>query len=57
MIAIIASWPWPDQIFAYLTLAAVSIVPFQIMQKLDRITKLLERANELEWERQHKHGD
>ena len=57
VIAIIESWPWWDQIVAFFTLAVVALTPFQIMQKLDRIAKLLERANELEWEKQRKHGD
>ena len=54
MSAIIENWSWWDQIVAVFFVSVLTIAPFQIMQKLDHIAKLLERANELEWRKQRK---
>lgn len=46
------SWPWYDRLIVGAIIAMMASGPFYIVQRLDRIAKVLELANELELRKQ-----
>lgn len=52
MTEIIMSWPWYDRFVAGAIIGIMIAGPIYIMQKLDRIVKLLEQANEYNLKRE-----